>query len=56
MTDLMLDELDRLDQAFTGNRLLSTFAAEARGLIEPASTVVDLELASSCFAAARMSR
>ena len=46
MTDLMLDELDRLDQAFTGNRLLSTFAAEARGLIEPASTVVDLELES----------
>ena len=46
MTDLMLDELDRLDQAFAGNRLLSTFAAEARGLIEPASTVVDLELDS----------
>ena len=46
MTDLMLDELDRVDQAFAGNRLLSTFALEARGLIEPASTVVDLELES----------
>jgi CRP-like cAMP-binding protein len=46
MTDLMLDELDRVDQAFSGNRLLSTFDAEARGLIEPASTVLDLEVES----------
>jgi CRP-like cAMP-binding protein len=42
MTDLMLDELDRVDQAFAGNRLLSTFSAEARALIEPYGEIVDL--------------
>lgn len=36
------DELDRLDEAFAGNRLLSTFPAEARALIEPFGTIVDL--------------
>ncbi len=29
------DELTQADQAFTGNRLLSTFSREARALIEP---------------------
>ncbi len=38
-----LDELDRLDEAFAGNRLLSTFPTEARALIEPFGTVVNLE-------------
>lgn len=37
------DELARADQAFAGNRLLATFPAEARALIEPNTTVVDLE-------------
>lgn len=37
-----IHELERLDQAFAGNRLLSTFAIEARGLIEPFAEVVQL--------------
>jgi CRP-like cAMP-binding protein len=36
------DELIRADQAFAGNRLLSTFAREARALVEPYGTMVDL--------------
>jgi DNA-binding transcriptional regulator YhcF (GntR family) len=38
------DELDRLDEAFAGNRLLSTFPAEARALVEPFGEVVQLGL------------
>jgi len=38
------DELDRVDEAFAGNRLLSTFPAEARALIEPFGDVVTLEV------------
>ena len=37
------DELDQIDEAFAGNRLLSTFPAEARALIEPFGTVIQLE-------------
>jgi len=37
-----VDELTRADAAFAGNRLLSTFSAEARGLIEPFGTLVQL--------------
>ena len=37
------DELGRIDSAFAGNRLLSTFAPEARALIEPFAAVVDLK-------------
>lgn len=40
------DELERTDQAFAGNRLLATFPAEARALLEPYSSVVDLDLGS----------
>jgi CRP-like cAMP-binding protein len=36
------DELHRLDEAFAGNRLLSTFSQEARGLIEPFGTLIQL--------------
>jgi len=36
------DELIQADAAFSGNRLLSTFAAEARGLIEPHGEMVEL--------------
>lgn len=39
---LAADELNRADEAFAGNRLLSTFNAEARGLIEPFGTMVEL--------------
>jgi hypothetical protein len=37
------DELDRLDEALSGNRLLSTFPQEARALIEPFGTIVTLD-------------
>jgi len=36
------DELSRADEAFTGNRLLSTFSREARALLEPFGEMVDL--------------
>ncbi len=39
------DELDQLDDAFAGNRLLSTFPAEARALIEPFARIVELPVA-----------
>ena len=42
MAELETDELIQADEAFAGNRLLSTFDAEARGLIEPAGTMIDL--------------
>jgi CRP-like cAMP-binding protein len=38
----MFDEFGQLDEAITGNRLLSTFAADARALVETVSTVVEL--------------
>ena len=37
------DELDRLDEAFAGNRLLATFPRESRALIEPFASLVHLE-------------
>jgi len=36
------EELNRADQAFAGNHLLSTFSPEARQLIEPFGTMVEL--------------
>lgn len=39
----MTDELNKADEAFAGNRLLSTFSREARALIEPFGTTVDLQ-------------
>lgn len=38
------DELDRNDEAFANNRLLSTFTAEARALVEPFGTVIQLDV------------
>jgi CRP-like cAMP-binding protein len=37
------DELIQADEAFSGNRLLSTFSREARGLIEPFGDTIELE-------------
>jgi CRP-like cAMP-binding protein len=37
------DELTQADEAFAGNRLLSTFSREARALIEPFGTMVELQ-------------
>jgi CRP-like cAMP-binding protein len=43
MAEIETDELMQADEAFAGNRLLSTFNAEARGLIEPAGEMVELQ-------------
>ena len=42
MAEVMADELIHADEAFAGNRLLSTFSAEARALVEPFGTLVAL--------------
>lgn len=42
MAQMTTDELTRADEAFTGNRLLSTFSREARALIEPYGEMVEL--------------
>ena len=42
MEDVITDERNGVDEGFAGNRLLSTFDTEARGLIEPHATVTDL--------------
>jgi DNA-binding transcriptional regulator YhcF (GntR family) len=47
MNQTTTDELDRLDEAFAGNRLLSTFPTEARALIEPHGEIVQLQLGST---------
>ena len=44
MSQLITDELDDVDQAFAGNRLLSTFDREARALVEPTATIVQLNV------------
>ena len=44
------DELERTDEAFARNRLLATFPAEARALVEPYASVVDLGLGSMLLA------
>lgn len=43
MVQVTTDELIQADEAFSGNRLLSTFSREARALLEPFGTVVELE-------------
>lgn len=40
--EAITDELVRADEAFGGNRLLSTFSREARALIEPHGEMIDL--------------
>jgi CRP-like cAMP-binding protein len=41
--EVTTDELNQADEAFAGNRLLSTFSREARALVEPFGTIIDLE-------------
>ncbi len=43
MPDTLVDEISGAEAAFSGNRLLSTFALEARGLVEPFGELVDLD-------------
>lgn len=42
MRHATIDELDRMDEAFSGNILLATMPSEARSLIEPSASAVDL--------------
>ena len=42
MIETTTDELSRADEAFAGNRLLSTMTREARALIEPFGDMIDL--------------
>lgn len=42
MAETVTDELTRADEAFAGNRLLSTFAREARALLEPLGEMIEL--------------
>lgn len=42
MVETTTDELTQADRAFAGNRLLSTFSREARALIEPFGTMIEL--------------
>ena len=42
MAQVTTDELIEADEAFAGNRLLSTLAKEARGLVEPHGELVEL--------------
>jgi DNA-binding transcriptional regulator YhcF (GntR family) len=43
VADVTIDERTRADEAFAGNHLLSTFSPEARALIEPFGSMVQLE-------------
>ena len=43
------DQLERTDEAFARNRLLSTFPPDARAALEPHSSVVELELGSVVY-------
>lgn len=49
MAEIAVDELARLDSAFAGNRLLSTFEREARALLEADGMVVQLEAGEILF-------
>jgi DNA-binding transcriptional regulator YhcF (GntR family) len=42
VADVTIDELRQADEAFAGNRLLSTFSPEARALIEPFGTLAQV--------------
>ena len=42
MMEVSTTELSRVDEAFAGNRLLATFLPDARSLIEPFGTMVEL--------------
>ena len=48
MAQTDIDELTQADEAFAGNRLLSTFSREARALIEPFGEMVELAAGDTC--------
>ena len=43
MAQVTTDELIQADEAFAGNRLLATFSREARALVEPFGTMIELD-------------
>jgi hypothetical protein len=43
VSEFSADELVQADEAFAGNRLFSTFPREARALIEPFGTMIELD-------------
>ena len=43
----------RIEQAFSGNRLLATFSKEARGLVESSGTIVDCETGTTVLVPGR---
>jgi CRP-like cAMP-binding protein len=43
VAETQTDELIRADEAFAGNRLLSTFAREARAMLEPFGEMIELD-------------
>src|SRR5687768_8770706 len=47
MADQISTELDELDVAFAGNRLLATFRKECRALVEPFASLVELSAGDS---------
>jgi CRP-like cAMP-binding protein len=49
MHQIIADELSEIDRAFAGNRLLSTFPAEARALIEPQCEIIQLRQNDTIF-------
>src|SRR5262245_38210862 len=49
MAQALVDVLSHVEEAFAGNRLLSTFSREARGLIEPHGSMVELETGEHVF-------
>jgi CRP-like cAMP-binding protein len=47
VAEVTTDELTQADKAFAGNRLLSTFSREARALIEPFGTMIEMNAGDS---------
>jgi CRP-like cAMP-binding protein len=56
VTDTALEERAQLDDAFAGNHLLSTFPADARALIEPFGTIVELGFGDTVLASGEVVR
>lgn len=49
MSQVITDELNQIDRAFSANRLLSTFPSDARAQLEPDSEIVELEPGETIF-------
>ncbi|HEX8413649.1 MAG TPA: Crp/Fnr family transcriptional regulator [Sphingomicrobium sp.] len=49
MVHVIQSELDELDRAFSGNRLLATFPSGARAALEPYATLVEVQPGDTVF-------